>query len=454
MEELSLFSVPQPKVYTVSEITEAIKQILESEFPLIWVEGEISNARCPLSGHFYFTLKDEKAQLGAVLFKGQRRWLKFEPEDGLKVICQGRITVYPPHGNYRLIVEYIEPKGYGALQLAFEQLKKRLEKEGLFAEAEKKSLPLLPRRIAVVTSPVGAAIRDFLRVLLKKFPNVNVRIYPVKVQGEDAAQEIARAIYDLNRLGWPEVIVVTRGGGSLEDLWAFNEEIVARAIYASDIPVVSAVGHEVDFTISDMVADLRAPTPTAAAEMIIQKKEDIENFLTDSLSRLPRALKKQVETQKLNLNHLLKRLGSSKQRLDYYRLQLDDLSQSLFKTFAHIREKQRTKFNNLVRSLSLCHPKRQLQQYREQLQQKQKEISLHFLHLLQQKQQYLHQMQQSLNALSPLNVLKRGYALAFTFPERRLIKSITQATPNMNILVRVADGEIKAKVEDKNESIF
>ncbi|MDL1970819.1 MAG: exodeoxyribonuclease VII large subunit [Candidatus Desulfofervidaceae bacterium] len=454
MEELSLFSVPQPKVYTVSEITEAIKQILESEFPLIWVEGEISNARCPLSGHFYFTLKDEKAQLGAVLFKGQRRWLKFEPEDGLKVICQGRITVYPPHGNYRLIVEYIEPKGYGALQLAFEQLKKRLEKEGLFAEAEKKSLPLLPRRIAVVTSPVGAAIRDFLRVLLKKFPNVNVRIYPVKVQGEDAAQEIARAIYDLNRLGWPEVIVVTRGGGSLEDLWAFNEEIVARAIYASDIPVVSAVGHEVDFTISDMVADLRAPTPTAAAEMIIQKKEDIENFLTDSLSRLPRALKKQVETQKLNLNHLLKRLGSSKQRLDYYRLQLDDLSQSLFKTFAHIREKQRTKFNNLVRSLSLCHPKRQLQQYQEQLQQKQKEISLHFLHLLQQKQQYLHQMQQSLNALSPLNVLKRGYALAFTFPERKLIKSITQATPNMNILVRVADGEIKAKVEDKNESIF
>jgi len=241
MEELSLFSVPQPKVYTVSELTQAIKEILEAEFPLVWVEGEISNARRPLSGHLYFTLKDEGAQLGAILFKNTQRWLKFELQDGLKVICQGRLSVYPPHGNYRLIVEYIEPKGYGALQLAFEQLKKKLAQEGLFAEEAKKSLPLLPRRIAVVTSPAGAAIRDFLRVLLKKFPNVNVRIYPVKVQGEGAAQEIAKAIYELNRLKWAEVIVVTRGGGSLEDLWAFNEEVVARAIYASEIPVVSAV---------------------------------------------------------------------------------------------------------------------------------------------------------------------------------------------------------------------
>ena len=454
MEELSLFSVPQPKVYTVSEITEAIKQILENEFSFVWVEGEISNARRPLSGHFYFTLKDEKAQLGAVLFKGQQRWLKFEPEDGLKVICQGRITVYPPHGNYRLIVEYIEPKGYGALQLAFEQLKKKLAQEGLFETAVKKSLPLLPRRIAVVTSPVGAAIRDFLRVLLKKFPNVNVRIYPVKVQGEGAAQEIARAIYELNRLRWPEVIVVTRGGGSLEDLWAFNEEIVARAIYASDIPVVSAVGHEVDFTISDMVADLRAPTPTAAAEMIIQKREAIENFLTDSFSRLPRALKKQVDTNKLNLNHLMKRLGSPKQRLDFYRLQLDDLTQSLSKTFAHIRERRQTNLNNLIKRFLLCHPKRQLQQYQEQLQQKQKEILIHFQHFFQQKHQHLCQIQQSLKVLSPLHVLKRGYALAFTFPDKRLIKSITQVDPDMNIIVRVADGEMRAKVEDKYESIF
>lgn len=455
MEEISLFSVPQPKVYTVSEITEAIKQILESEFPLIWVEGEISNARRPLSGHLYFTLKDEKAQLGAILFKGQQRWLKFEPEDGLKVVCQGRITVYPPHGNYRLIVEHIEPKGYGALQLAFEQLKKRLEKEGLFEAALKKTLPLLPRRIAVVTSPTGAAIRDFLRVLLKKFPNVHVRIYPVKVQGEGAAEEIARAIYELNRLGWPEIIVVTRGGGSLEDLWAFNEEIVARAIYASDIPVVSAVGHEVDFTISDMVADLRAPTPTAAAEMIIQKREDIENFLTDAVGRLPRVLKKQLETNKLNLNHLMKRLGSPKQRLDYYRLQLDDLSQSLFRAFGHIKERQHTNFNNLARSLLLCHPGRQLQPYREQLRQKQREISLHFLHLLRQKHQHLSQMEQSLKALNPLNVLKRGYALAFTSLGERLIKSINQVSPGTSMLVMVADGKIKAKVEDKkNEPIF
>jgi exodeoxyribonuclease VII large subunit len=451
MEELSLFSVPQPKVYTVSELTQAIKEILEAEFPLVWVEGEISNARRPLSGHLYFTLKDEGAQLGAILFKNTQRWLKFELQDGLKVICQGRLSVYPPHGNYRLIVEYIEPKGYGALQLAFEQLKKKLAQEGLFAEEAKKSLPLLPRRIAVVTSPAGAAIRDFLRVLLKKFPNVNVRIYPVKVQGEGAAQEIAKAIYELNRLKWAEVIVVTRGGGSLEDLWAFNEEIVARAIYASEIPVVSAVGHEVDFTISDMVADLRAPTPTAAAEMIIQKREDIDNFLNDALNRLPRALKKQLETQKLHLGHLLKRLQSLRQRFEYAYLRLDDLSQTLLKAMHHLQERHRTNLNNLSKRLILSHPSRQFKQYRETLIQKEHELILRLKHLVQQRSRHLHQLERTLEALSPLNVLKRGYALAFTYPEKRLIKSIKQIKPAASLLIRVADGEIKAQVEESHE---
>jgi len=452
MEELSIFSVPQPQIYTVSELTEAIRQILEEEFPFIWVEGEISNARRPLSGHLYFTLKDEKAQILCILFKNQRKLVKFEPQDGLKVICQGRITVYPPHGNYRLIVEYLEPKGYGALQLAFEQLKKKLAQEGLFDTEIKKALPFFPRRIAVVTSPVGAAIRDFLRVLLKKFPNVHVRIYPVRVQGEGAAQEIAQAIYDLNHLPWAEIIVVTRGGGSLEDLWAFNEEVVARAIHASEIPVVSAVGHEVDFTIADMVADLRAPTPTAAAEMIIQKKEDLENFLQEATKNLSLALKKQLETTKLHLNHLIKRLGTPRQELITHRLHLDDLSLALLRTIKHRIEREQTALQNLGKRLFLSHPKRQIQSYRDTFQQRKTELIVHFTHLQQKHSQHLQEIRQRLNALSPLNVLKRGYSLAFTWPEGRLIKSINQVEVGKNMVVKVVNGEIKAKVEEKDES--
>jgi len=452
MEELSVFPLPEPKVYTVSELTEAIKEILEAEFPTVWVEGEVSNARRPLSGHLYFTLKDEGAQLGAILFKNSQRWLKFEVQDGIKVICQGRLSVYPPHGNYRLIVEYIEPKGYGALQLAFEQLKQKLSQEGLFAKEAKKPLPLLPRRIAVVTSPSGAAIRDFLRVLLKKFPNVNVRIYPVKVQGNGAAAEIARALYELNRIGWAEVIVVTRGGGSLEDLWAFNEEIVARAIYASKIPVVSAVGHEVDFTISDMVADLRAPTPTAAAEMIIQKMEDIETFLSDALARIPLSLKKQINTHILHLEHLFKRLQGTKQRLTYAQLKLDDLWQALVKSFNYKKQAHLVRLENLTQRLLLNHPARRFKQLRETLIQRQQALTITLQHLLQTQRQRLEQMQSSLQALNPRNVLKRGYALVFTYPdEKRLIKSVKAAHIQAPISIQLADGTIKARVEEKYE---
>jgi len=436
MEELSIFSVPQPHIYTVSELTEDIRQILEEEFPFIWVEGEVSNARRPLSGHLYFTLKDEKAQILCILFKNQRKLVKFEPQDGLKVICQGRITVYPPHGNYRLIVEYLEPKGYGALQLAFEQLKKKLAQEGLFDTEIKKALPFFP----------------LLRVLIKKFPNVHVRIYPVRVQGEGAAQEIAQAIYDLNHLHWAEIIVLTRGGGSLEDLWAFNEEVVARAIHASEIPVVSAVGHEVDFTIADMVADLRAPTPTAAAEMIIQKKEDLENFLQEATKRFHRGLEKLLETAKLHLNHLIKRLGTPRQELITHRLRLDDLSLALLRTIKHRIEREQTAVQNLGERLLLSHPKRQIQSYRDTFQQRKTELMVHFTHLHQKHSQHLQEIRQRLNALSPLNVLKRGYALAFTWPEGKLIKSINQVEVGKNMVVKVVNGEIKAKVEEKDES--
>ena len=429
MKQAPLFSVPQSHVYTVSELTLAIRYLLEQNFPLVWVEGEISNARRPPSGHFYFTLKDNRAQIKAVLFKNQLPWLKFRPEDGIKVICQGRISTYEPRGEYQIIIEYLEPKGYGALQLAFEQLKKKLMDEGLFYK--KRPLPCLPRHIAVVTSPVGAAIRDFLRILLKSSQNIAVRIYPVKVQGEGAAEQIAEAIYDLNRMNWADIIVLTRGGGSLEDLWAFNEEIVARAIYASKIPVISAVGHEVDFTISDMVADLRAPTPSAAAEIIIKRREDLEKKLKEWKGSLLQAL--------------------NKQRINSYSLYLDDLSQSLLKIIARFIAYKKTSLKNLKERFFATHPKRQITNYREAIKKDKRTLITYFKGHLKGLNQYCQELNHRLNALDPLAVLKRGYALAFTLPKRQIIRSANQVRKGDEVLIKVAQGEIRSKVEDIKE---
>jgi exodeoxyribonuclease VII large subunit len=278
-------------VFSVTEVTQDIKVILEANFEGLWVEGEISNLRSPSSGHFYFTLKDNNAQLPAVLFRGSAMAVKCRLHDGLKVLVFGGIDVYEKQGKYQLLVRKIEPKGLGDLQLAFEQLKKKLFAEGLFDEDRKKKLPLLPERIGIVTSPTGAAIRDILNIIERRFSNSNIIINPVRVQGEGAAQEIAEAVDEFNRMGEVDVIIVTRGGGSIEDLWCFNEEAVARAIYRSRIPVVSAVGHEIDYTISDFVADLRCPTPSAAAELVIGKKSE----MIDSITGMRDALNYMIE---------------------------------------------------------------------------------------------------------------------------------------------------------------
>ena len=267
-------------IYTVSQLTSSIKIVLEDSFQNIWVDGEISNFKA-VAGHFYFTLKDDKSELKCVFFKSSNEKIKFEIKDGMQVLCRGKISIYEQRGVYQLYVARIEPKGIGELQLAFEQLKEKLFKEGLFDEAHKKPIPLLPERIGIVTSITGAAIRDILHVLNKRFSNVEVIINPVKVQGDEAKEEISSAIEEFNRLGNVDVMIVGRGGGSLEDLWAFNEEIVARAIYNSKIPVISAVGHEIDWTISDFVADLRAPTPSVAAEMVIAKKSELTGRLDE-----------------------------------------------------------------------------------------------------------------------------------------------------------------------------
>ncbi|MCH8157116.1 MAG: exodeoxyribonuclease VII large subunit, partial [Nitrospinae bacterium] len=264
----------KPRIYSVSEFTGETKAILEAAFDSVWIEGEISNLRIAGSQHAYFVLKDERSQVRCVLFKGYRAGLKFQPEEGDQVLLFGRVTVYEARGEYQLIVEHLEPRGLGALQKAFEQLKARLAEEGLFDEEKKKPIPEFPWKVGVVTSPTGAAVRDIINVIQRRNPKVSVLLHPVRVQGEGAAQEIADAIKQMNRMQDIDVLIIGRGGGSIEDLWAFNEEVVARAISASKIPIVSAVGHEIDFTIADFVADLRAPTPSAAAELVVPVLND------------------------------------------------------------------------------------------------------------------------------------------------------------------------------------
>jgi len=277
-------------IYSVGEITRHIKNHLESAFTGIWIAGELSNLKRPSSGHRYFTLKDDQAQISAVMFQSDARRVRFRPEDGMAVLVWGHITVYEPRGNYQIRVKRIEPRGKGELQLAFEQLKAKLEKEGLFAESRKRPLPLLPQRVGIVTSPSGDAVRDVCRILHQRYPNLEVLVYPAKVQGSLAAAEIAKGVRVLNRMGGFDVLIVTRGGGSLEDLWPFNEESVARAIAASAIPVVSAVGHEADFTIADFVADRRAATPSAAAEIVVERKEDFVERVAVLNGRLDKAV--------------------------------------------------------------------------------------------------------------------------------------------------------------------
>ena len=300
---------PCPKIFSISELTKQIRSLLETSYAEVWVAGEISNFKAHTNGHFYFTLKDDKAQINAVMFRGSNSRLAFRPEDGMKVVCHGRLTVYEARGQYQIVVDHIEPKGIGALQMAFEQLKKKLGKEGLFEAARKRPLPFLPKKIGVVTSPTGAAIRDILNILRRRHPGVAVLLVPVKVQGDGAKEEIAEAIGLLNAREDIDVMIVGRGGGSIEDLWAFNEEIVARAIFSSKIPVISAVGHEIDFTIADFTADVRAPTPSAAAELVVPRKQDLEASLQNMRERLMQAVSKDFPQWMMRVDQLTERLG-------------------------------------------------------------------------------------------------------------------------------------------------
>ncbi|MHB8068726.1 MAG: exodeoxyribonuclease VII large subunit [Desulfobaccales bacterium] len=437
-----------PYIYTVSALTREIRQRLETGFPLVWVSGEISNLRQPSSGHYYFTLKDEGAQLRGVFFKSNHIHLRFKPQEGGQVLCRGRLTVYEPRGEYQLVLDYLEPLGWGALAQAFEALKVRLQAEGLFAAEAKKPLPFLPRRLALVTSPTGAVVRDFLRLLRQRFANVEVLIYPVKVQGAAAAGEIAAALDDLAHYPGLEVIVLARGGGSLEDLWPFNEETVARAIHRCPIPVVSAVGHEVDYTMADFVADLRAPTPSAAVELVVPDKAELHRRLERLASALGLGWKRRVNAARQHLLLTSRLLPDLRRRLTDLRLQVDDRAETLARRTRRRLEDCRQQARLDSSRLFLLSPRRSLILVRQKVEQAGLTLGRHWHLKMKEQRRHLDYLQSHLEQLNPLAILERGYAVATRLPEGAIIRDAAQAPAGSAIRVRVAKGSLDCEVKE------
>ncbi|MFH2138993.1 MAG: exodeoxyribonuclease VII large subunit [Candidatus Omnitrophota bacterium] len=392
-------------VFKVSELTRDIRMILEDNFPRVWVEGEISTLSIPQSGHIYFTLKDDKAQIKCVFFKGANTSLDFKMEDGLACILFGRVSVYDQRGQYQFYVERAEPKGKGALQLAFEQLKKRLAAEGLFDQERKRPIPFLPQKIGVVTSSTGAAIQDILNIINRRYANVHIIIRASLVQGKSAAADIAQGIKDLNKYKDLDVIIVARGGGSLEDLWPFNEEAVARAVYNSKIPVISAVGHEIDFTICDFVADLRAPTPSAAAELVVQEKVQLVNKLSDIQRRLTQAVL---------------------DKLKFYKL----------------------RFQRVAQSYALRRPESVVDNYQQRIDIANKDLVNNFTSLVKYREAQVQQMSARLVNLNPLAVLGRGYSVTYLGTDKRALKDIKGIKRNDILQTKLYKGVIISRVEE------
>jgi len=421
--------VKPDKIYTVSEVTRMVKQELESKFPLLWVEGEISNFYRHQSGHLYFTLKDERSQLRSVMFRSMAQKVPFELEDGLQVVSRGQINVYEPRGEYQLLVEVVEPKGKGALQLAFEQLREKLKKEGLFDPKFKKKLPLLPKKVGVVTSPRGAAIVDILRTLERRFARLHILIYPVRVQGEGAADEIVEGIDYLGRLAGIDAIIVGRGGGSIEDLWAFNEEKVARSIFSCPVPVISAVGHEIDFTIADFVADIRASTPSVAAEILIEKEQSFEERIKNLEKRMIHYQQYFLQEQRHQVFSLAQHRVFQNMKVKLLNLEqkVDDLETKAWNT---IRDTQQKIAED--KSAAFLMEEKMRGTLRGMLQ--------HF-------QAQWEKLSVQLHNLSPLNILKKGYALCWRDGGQYLIRKIDEVKKEEELTVSFYKGEFDCLVK-------
>jgi exodeoxyribonuclease VII large subunit len=456
-EERAPEPVPPPaplrRVLSVSELTGALRELLETSFAEVWVEGELSNAKIWNTGHLYFTLKDGSAQIKGVMFRSALRYLKFKPEDGLHVVARGRISVYDPKGEYQIVAEHLEPHGFGALQLAFDQLKKKLAAEGLFEPARKRALPSLPRRIGVVTSIDGAALRDIIRVLRRRYPNAHVVIAPCRVQGDNAAGEIVRALRQINRVDGVDVVIVARGGGSLEDLWAFNEEKVARAIAGSRVPIISGVGHETDFTIADFVADVRAATPSAAAEMVVRRKDEFCGNIDRLEDRLSGAIHGRLRRLESRLNALNARPGYAgfRGRLAMRGRHVVELTGELRHALTAAIGRRARRHQLVLRTLTQFDPRHQLGAIRTRLIEREGALGRALTRRLHTADARFKGLAARLDSLSPLAVLGRGYAVAWDASRSRILRDATSVEPGERVRVTLERGELQCDVVSKAE---
>jgi exodeoxyribonuclease VII large subunit len=439
-------------IYSVSKLTREIKHLLEDKYDIIWISGEISNIRIPSSGHAYFTLKDECAQIAAVMFKGQLGQVKFDLEDGVTIVGMGRVSVYEPRGSYQIILEYIEPRGIGALQIAFEQLKRKLGDEGLFDPIHKKRLPFLPDRIAIVTSPTGAVIHDMLHILYRRFPNMRIDIYPVRVQGDASAGEISKAVNRANARADADVIVLARGGGSMEDLATYNSEVVARSIFASDIPVVSAIGHETDYTIADFVADLRAPTPSAAAELLVPVKSELVVRQDEIRQRCYRAVENIIVSRRQRCDELTRRLVHPRKHIQELQMRIDELSQRLVVNTRRLLKWQNQRYLNIAKLLAKLNPYGYISNSKSKLDILNFKMSESIKKLLMINRQQLSSYHAALHALSPVAVLKRGYSITRTLPRGTIVTTASQASVNQPLEIILSKGSLDVTVTACNKN--
>jgi exodeoxyribonuclease VII large subunit len=442
------------EILSVSALNDRIKALLEERFALVWVEGEISNLHRPASGHVYFTLKDAKSQIRAVIFRNpfaQRGWSRpagFAIEEGMCVVCRARVTVYPPRGDYQLIIDTVEPKGLGALQKAFEQLKARLEAEGLFERSRKKLIPYLPTGIGVITSPTGAVIRDILTVTRRRFPSVNILIAPVRVQGTEAPAEIVRALGDLQIAPGIDVIILARGGGSLEDLAPFNDEGVARAIARSRIPVISAVGHETDFTIADFTADLRAATPSAAAELAVPLRAELLETIGTLRLRLIRRRRLEMEQLRQRVTELAERLRDPKRRIADIRITLDDAADRMRISLDHLRQVRRQEYINLAVRLEHRDPRSRIVETLKLIDNLDHKLRTAWEREAGQRRNRTRSAMALLDSLSPLAVLSRGYSITRRLSDGLVLRQAGSVRAGDRIAVRLAAGSLHAHITE------
>ena len=444
--------LPVRDIYSVTRLNREVRAVLEGSFPLIWVEAEISNFVCPSSGHFYFSLKDEQSQVRCAMFRSRNMHLRFKPKNGQQILARARISLYEGRGEFQLIVEHMEEAGDGLLRRRFDELKHKLAAEGLFDPSRKRALPLLPRRIGVVTSPTGAAIRDIISVLSRRFPSIPLLLYPVPVQGQGASEMIAKALDTASRRADCDVLILARGGGSLEDLWAFNEEVVARAVAACAVPVVAGIGHEIDFTIADFAADLRAPTPSAAAETVTPDIADWSARLTALANQIDQCWQRQLQRDRQRLRWLLGRLQQQHPgvRLRQQQQRLDELENRLWREWAHGLRHRLARLQQLRETLQRHSPTLRMAAAQRHTDELQRRLGTAISRILERQRQRLNHFGQTLHTVSPLATLERGYAIVQT-EDGQIVRTARQVATGTRVEARLAKGMLVCTIDETRD---